>query len=85
MHEDNKRQYIQNYSTWKVLLFTFTNITKITFKNIPGFTAHPENREFILPYDPSQGGAGKAMVKQLTIVLSHILDIAVHKPSLLNC
>ena len=36
--------------------------------------------EFIPLYAPAQGGAGEAMMKQFKIVLSHILDTAVHKP-----
>ena len=38
------------------------------------------NWEFIPPYASAQGGAWEAMGKQFKIVLSHILDTAVHKP-----
>ena len=38
------------------------------------------NWEFIPLYAPAQGGAWEAMMKQFEIVLSHILNTAVHKP-----
>ena len=42
------------------------------------------NWEFIPPYASAQGGAWEAMVKQFEMVLSHILDTAVHKPKLVE-
>ena len=36
------------------------------------------------PYAPAQDGAWEAMVKQFKIVLSNILDTAVHEPKFVD-